>query len=252
MEEYKINYKTLILLSIGAILVLFGAVILLTRPAVIPLFDLSEKGSIGDTISGITTPIISFVGAILVYLSFQAQIEANRIQRTALKEEAKANKQQQNFNSLLDIFKQLKEDYNYLEYTLDRIIPKVPSKVPPIVPPKVPHKGRAALNVFINDIKKGVYTQDPNFFKDLLVRDFSFIISVMILLINKIGSCELDQEDKKLLLELIVNYYNMKMRTQVSDLIKLLEPIEKMHPFRNSLIQLKSKITETSKILRKE
>jgi len=46
---------------------------------------LSGKGDIGNAIGGITSPFVGLIGAILVYLSFEQQIEANRIQRLALR-----------------------------------------------------------------------------------------------------------------------------------------------------------------------
>lgn len=39
-------------------------------------FD-SDSAAIGDTIGGITAPFVNVLAAILVYLSFKAQIKAN-------------------------------------------------------------------------------------------------------------------------------------------------------------------------------
>jgi hypothetical protein len=47
-------------------------------------FDYTSTGEIGDTIGGTTSPFLSLLGAILVYLSFQEQYNANVSQRTAL------------------------------------------------------------------------------------------------------------------------------------------------------------------------
>ena len=38
----------------------------------------SDTGQIGDTIGGITAPFVGLLGALLVYKSFKAQIEANK------------------------------------------------------------------------------------------------------------------------------------------------------------------------------
>ena len=50
---------------------------LLTRKS-FGLFDFTKTGSIGDTIGGITAPIIGIFGALLVYRSLMAQVRANR------------------------------------------------------------------------------------------------------------------------------------------------------------------------------
>lgn len=55
---------------------LFFAVWLFTKPSFINGFNLSGKGEIGDVIGGITTPIISLAGAILIFLSFKEQVTA--------------------------------------------------------------------------------------------------------------------------------------------------------------------------------
>ena len=41
------------------------------------VFDLSDKGVIGDAIGGITAPIIGIIGAVLIYLTFRSQVKAN-------------------------------------------------------------------------------------------------------------------------------------------------------------------------------
>jgi hypothetical protein len=61
------------LLILGIILI-FTSLYIFTRPALFASFDFSESGQIGDTIGGITAPIINLIGAYLVYISFQAPV----------------------------------------------------------------------------------------------------------------------------------------------------------------------------------
>ena len=68
--------KAQFLLVFGLILILVGPW-LFTYPA--NIVDFSKTGSIGDTIGGITAPIVNFLGAILVYLALKAQVEANSL-----------------------------------------------------------------------------------------------------------------------------------------------------------------------------
>jgi len=80
------NKNNIAILIIGIILI-FISLYIFTRPAIFSAWDFSSTGQIGDTIGGITGPVINLIGAFLVYISFQAQIKANKIQSDALAEE---------------------------------------------------------------------------------------------------------------------------------------------------------------------
>lgn len=82
------NKKVNPILIVGGIILLF-APLLLTREYIFEALDFSDTGEIGDTIGGITAPIIGLIGALLVYYSFRAQIEMNRIQWEAIKDQRK-------------------------------------------------------------------------------------------------------------------------------------------------------------------
>jgi len=60
-------------LTLVAILLSFLSLYIITRPAILNVFDFSNTGSIGDTIGGITAPIINLIGALLVYITFKEQ-----------------------------------------------------------------------------------------------------------------------------------------------------------------------------------
>lgn len=56
------------------------------------LFDLSKNGNIGSNIGGITAPFIGVLSALLIYISFKAQVKANRIQIEAIVSQIEKNK----------------------------------------------------------------------------------------------------------------------------------------------------------------
>ena len=60
-----------------------------------------ETGQIGDTIGGITAPFIGFLAAILVYLAFKAQIDANK----AIQNQFKIQQFEDKFYTMLDLHK---------------------------------------------------------------------------------------------------------------------------------------------------
>ena len=71
------DWKILLLIFIG----ILSFPMLLTAPYIwkLKFFDFSETGQIGDTIGGITAPFIGLLSAVLVYLSFLKQSEANKL-----------------------------------------------------------------------------------------------------------------------------------------------------------------------------
>lgn len=71
--------KIPILLSIIVIITIIAPT-LLTRPAYCELFDFTKTGGIGDTIGGITAPILGFVSIFLLYKTFREQQKFNRSQ----------------------------------------------------------------------------------------------------------------------------------------------------------------------------
>ncbi|WP_321316808.1 hypothetical protein [Labilibaculum sp.] len=77
----------------------FGVATLILAPSLISQlsigFDFTETGQIGDTIGGITTPVLTLIGALLVYYSFKQQMAANKIQISALMEEKQSKNDMQ-------------------------------------------------------------------------------------------------------------------------------------------------------------
>lgn len=93
----------------GKYLLFFGLLFMLVGPWIFTregIVDFSHTGEIGDTIGGITSPIINLIGAFLVYLSFRAQMKANIINFDFLSLELKARDYVQMKEQLLDIFRQ--------------------------------------------------------------------------------------------------------------------------------------------------
>ena len=85
MKEKKLNELALSkwILFVGIILTIIAPTIL-TLPTVQEYWNFSETGNIGDTIGGITSPVIGIVGAALLYLSIYLQYSANLRQDEAL------------------------------------------------------------------------------------------------------------------------------------------------------------------------
>jgi len=62
--------------TLGLIIVVIAPFIL-TSPSIFKGFDFTHTGEIGDTIGGITAPIVNLLAAVLVYFALKAQTQAN-------------------------------------------------------------------------------------------------------------------------------------------------------------------------------
>lgn len=88
----KLCWYQYLLLGIGIAGVLFGPW-LFTRPCLgnWDFFDFSATGSIGDTIGGITAPIVGLVSILLLWWTLRAQLKFNQDQDEINKEQRKFN-----------------------------------------------------------------------------------------------------------------------------------------------------------------
>jgi len=214
--------KKFVIYIIGFILLLFLAVILFTRPSYPWTINLSDKGTIGDAIGGITGPIINLLSVILLYISFKTQISANTIQRNQLIEEKDFNTKNSNFSSLMSVFQSLKDDYNILTNKTSN--------------GKYVY-GKAAINTFVN-YKFRKATTKPQLERienSNLIKDLLFVINVYNIILDKIDISNLEEEDRNLILRLVINFYNTKLNFQVNILIDLCTKKECMPDFKSKL-----------------
>lgn len=97
MKSYwKKHIWTIIIFALFGLILLFLPWLLTQNYSGV---DLSNTGQIGDTIGGVTAPFIGFLAAILVYLAFRAQIDANY----EIRNQFKVQKTNDHFYKMLDI-----------------------------------------------------------------------------------------------------------------------------------------------------
>ena len=104
--------KTTFILGIGLILIaipplLFTGNLLLTSG-----IDFSNSGQIGDTIGGTTAPFVGLFGAVLVYISFLKQVEANNI----LKEEIDRSNFFTTYNEITELLDLTNAQFDNIRY----------------------------------------------------------------------------------------------------------------------------------------
>ena len=170
--------------------------------------DFTQTGQIGDTIGGLTAPIINSVAAILIYISFLAQQKANRLQYDGLKDEIKLNQQQSNYNLILELIKDFKE-----ELTIKKI--------------KI--GGFGSVNSFLNTLSDLVEREDYSFilgfnslFKNSL-SDIRYLKEISLAIKNYV----LSEEQKAILAFRLKNFIDLKLDDSLlPSLIRIVENIE--------------------------
>ncbi len=95
------------------IILIIGAIAIISLPIITTqfswLFDFSNTGEIGDTLSGTTAPVIGIVSALLIYFSFRAQIRANEIIQIQFNQQKLDQKEDKEFEFQMERYKHLKE-----------------------------------------------------------------------------------------------------------------------------------------------
>ena len=99
-----------------AFIITLTAPYFITQYSIWPHLDFSKTGSIGDTIGGITAPIINIFAAFLVYLAFREQVKANEIQVASLNKEKKDRRIESSFNVILSELNWCSKEYDEIEY----------------------------------------------------------------------------------------------------------------------------------------
>lgn len=205
-EEGRIWDYKLLLVIIGSILILFGSVYLFTRPAYWECFNFKDTGSIGDTIGGITAPIMNLIGAILIYISFKAQIKANKIQYTLLSNESDNQQYDRNYQVILELFRDLKDDFKKLEFR--------------------EHFGKSAINLYISYPKPNWSKEAFQQHKNLpIYNEYKFIISEFDLIQSHLNSSTFREKEKNKLLIIIRTYYQTQLEYPSRIIITYLEKL---------------------------
>lgn len=218
------NKRIYLILLVGGLILLFIPAIL-TQPSFYSFWDFEKTGPIGDTIGGITAPFINFIGALLVYLSFQQQIKANEIQRDSLKEEVKRNENERKYNSVIHDINNLRTDINDFQFSR-----------------QVKYYGTSALFEF----KKYCNASDKNELENLIstpsFMSFYFLIASTDNILNKIFSSELDKSDKKDLQEKLIYLFSSKISADGVPIVMSFINKEVQHQFIDMLYNTVQKI----------
>ena len=192
----------------GIIAILFFAVFLFTRNSFIAIFDLSDKGTIGDAINGITGPIIALISAGLLFYSFQAQLEANKRQLEA----NKAFKSQWEFDTYYKLYGEIEKAFKE-----DLVVTVTTTRMNR--DGKIEHKAKdyRAVAYVIYTIERVPQGNDEEIYK--LLTQIDSIIEDIIVLINYVIDSDVSQ--KRFFLHRINRFYTASLEDCFDELFQL-------------------------------
>ncbi|WP_182650285.1 hypothetical protein [Flavobacterium sp. SOK18b] len=214
--------KNIAFLTIGLILILFASIYLLTRENVFQSWDLSNTGEIGDTIGGITSPIINIIGSILIYVSFLEQNKANKIQTN-----------QNNFELLHELYKDQKDDFRNIIFASRS------------VNNGFMYQGQKALSVFVETFSARKTSAD--FKKNSFFKDFIFLLGSLKIFLEIIDSAEVDNTQKKYILRLIHMLYVTRISPHVEQMLFISSSNTLHDSFYKQLLKLSESIESNYK-----
>ncbi|MDQ6471914.1 hypothetical protein RB619_14760 [Flavobacterium sp. LHD-80] len=192
--------NALAVLILGALLVVFLPY-LMTRK--VCLIDFSETGNIGDTIGGITSPIVGFVGAILVYYALLEQIKANKIIQDQLNEQKLDENQKKIVNYLngkLDVIRTDINDYEFIE-------------VGSITRSEKIYLGGDGLCKFLELYKKEKTENEEELLEDVYhLEKFRLLLEYINDFVSDVVADNVNADDKKYLLQSIKYHYKSKIK----------------------------------------
>lgn len=190
----------------------------LTRPAIFGSLDFSKTGQIGDTIGGITAPLINLIGALLVFYSFKAQTKANKIQLDAIKTEKNNNKHKGEFEKCMLTYEEIKKQLSLVEFTVTR---KADGSVVPAA--YFTYRGLNAINEYVLRLREKpsihpfLKTEEYNTFGVFLT--FKFIMTSIFDLIKRVQTNVQKQDDRDYLLREIAIFYNGFLKKFAAEIV---------------------------------
>ncbi|HYV90491.1 MAG TPA: hypothetical protein VE978_01855 [Chitinophagales bacterium] len=210
MNDKSVN-KILALLVVGILFVVF-APYLFTRH--LGVLNFNDTGTIGDTIGGITAPITSLIGSILVFFALKAQIDANKLIQTQIegqKAEELVRKQIQYINEQINM---VKEDINEFSFiVLEEYYDSVSQTGIVKRKQKFNYKGADAINEFMESLKQIQEAQDETASKgNPKLTELFNLLEIIKLMFDKIEKAKITDEDKQFFKSILSYQYNSKVK----------------------------------------
>jgi hypothetical protein len=182
------------LLFLGFLILLIGSSFALLRFG--EANCLNTTGQIGDTIGGLTAPIINIVGSILIYASFVAQNKANKILAD-----------QNSFSAFHEMYKDVKHDFNSLIFYSSSY--KEGKQ----------YFGKKALGNFTTVLESRINSND--FVSNSFFDEIQFVMGNILFVGDVIDKSDLNQKEKQYLFNMLDFFYSTKVEKHITKIIEL-------------------------------
>ena len=164
------------------------------------IVDFSSTGQIGDTIGGITAPIVNLLGALLVFFALKAQVDANSLIQAQIESQRQDELKKKNLQYFLEQFKTIREDINDFTYFKSE-----PGR-------HITHKGSDAFTHVLQDARrlninshKSIFQDSPKLFELQML-----LVSIQNLILQ-LEKSDLEPDDKTFYRSLISYQYVSKI-----------------------------------------
>lgn len=216
--------RSVLYLIVGVTL-LFVSLYLFTKPALSEAWDFSTTGQIGDTIGGITAPIINIIGAFLVFVSFREQVRANRIQMQALNEEKERNENVRSFEHYQALYDKLIQSFKDLEFMVIRT-QSVSSNPPSYQTLSVTYRGFNAISEYIfrlEDQKAGTqkFYNESSDNRYGLFLEFRFLLANILEFVERIDNANNIHLDKKYFQDNVKSFYKISIQELLNRMLNV-------------------------------
>ncbi|MDI5948189.1 hypothetical protein [Flavobacterium yafengii] len=185
------SYKYLI---IGLLLLVVVSPIVLTQFSGIISFN-AESGAIGDTIGGITAPLVNILGAILIYISFQEQVKANTQQI-----------ENQNIDRFRNDYEEIKKEFHLVGFSKEEIHENLKDIV-----------FESPIDVYCRDLE---IRQEGNITFEY---QFKYVLYLIQYFIEELENSNLNEQNKKLFIKKMYQFYYSRIEYHIDQSIEYAE-----------------------------
>jgi hypothetical protein len=207
--------KKIIILTLALLVLSFFCVLLFTSPAIWNRLNLTNTSSIGDTIGGITAPLLGIISTIFLYLTLDKQIDSINDQK--LKNES---------DIIFMLINQLDTEFNQIYFTETE--KEVKYKI----------YGHEALTKYSESVFKFYNDQDKRKFSDYYFADHLLLVIRSFKLIEqRIEMSKLSGDLKKMFSDKLHTFYLCKLNDSLFKFTDLFKRVAALNDDYTSEIQ---------------
>ena len=173
-------------------MLIVGVVCMVTAPLLFTTsgYSFLQTGQLGDTIGGITAPISSLVGSVLVFLALKGQMVANKITQEQISDQQLEEQRKKEINYVSDLYKYFLnsiQTYETKYYKGHRAIRKV-------------------MNLLAVSERKQAHDESSLYYGT--AAELYSILKLGKLFLEQVNKCKIEQQDKRYFKELVKHHYD--------------------------------------------